>query len=91
MPEPDEVSESGNPIYHYTERSKDFELTPGDDQLIETISQHIETHLGEVTTVFHELISDLVPHRCPHSLPHRRSPLLLPGNHRDEPTPHEST
>ncbi|WP_379953053.1 suppressor of fused domain protein [Dokdonia sp. R78006] len=55
-----EKSESGAPIYRYTESSRnDFELATGGDH-IDDISDHIEKHIGEIHMVFHELISDQV-------------------------------
>jgi hypothetical protein len=55
-----ERSESGDPIYRYTERKKDFELAIGDGDSIEKVGKHIEQHIGKVETVFHEIVSDLV-------------------------------
>lgn len=52
------VSLSGSPIYRHSEE-KDWEAPQG-EQNIEAISQHIETHLGPVDWVFHEIISDAV-------------------------------
>src|SRR5262245_43817865 len=54
-----EVSESGSPIWRHEARPRDFRLATGDPASIEAISNHIETHLGKVAGVFHEL-SDLV-------------------------------
>ena len=55
-----EKSESGAPIYRHEEIERDFELAVGDSENIDKISSHIELYVGEVATVFHELISDLV-------------------------------
>jgi hypothetical protein len=55
-----EISESGNPIFRYAAREKDFELAVGDDSSIERITSHIETYVGPIKMVFHEMISDLV-------------------------------
>ncbi|MDH3399291.1 MAG: suppressor of fused domain protein [Acidobacteriota bacterium] len=55
-----ERSESGAPIFRHQDRERDFELTIGDSENIEQISNHIEEHVGPVATVFHEVISDLV-------------------------------
>ena len=53
-------SASGAPIYQHENRETDFELASGDSENIEAISDHIEKHIGPVTNVFHELISDLI-------------------------------
>jgi hypothetical protein len=55
-----ELSESGSPIYRHKARTIPFQLTAGDGALIDNIGDHIERHIGEVETVFHELVSDLV-------------------------------
>ncbi|RZK29737.1 MAG: suppressor of fused domain protein, partial [Hymenobacter sp.] len=49
----------GAPIYRY-EESTPFELASGDDVTIAAIAEHIERHLGPVSGVYHELISDKV-------------------------------
>jgi hypothetical protein len=54
-----ELSPSGAPIYRY-EGAAPFELANGDDDTIAAISDHIERHLGPVSGVYHELISDKV-------------------------------
>lgn len=59
-PPPVETSESGSPILRHTERSKPLEIAIGDGEHIDAISEHIEQHIGEVTMVFHEIVSDLV-------------------------------
>lgn len=55
-----EKSESGAPIHRHESRQRDFELAFGDCEHIEQISAHIETHVGPVASVYHELVSDLV-------------------------------
>ena len=56
-----EYSESGSPIYRYDPVDpKDFSPVYGDSNNIEIISKHIEDHVGEIESVFHELISDNV-------------------------------
>ncbi|AEG02087.1 suppressor of fused domain protein [Methylomonas methanica] len=52
------VSLSGNPVYRHGP-AKDWEGPKG-EECIEQISQHIETYLGKVETVFHEIVSDTV-------------------------------
>ncbi|HDS1677602.1 suppressor of fused domain protein [Stenotrophomonas maltophilia] len=54
----DDVSPGGSPIMVHS-RQKDFTPAQGEEH-IEAISAHIERHLGPVSGVFHEIISDLV-------------------------------
>jgi len=60
MNEPNEFTESGQPILRHKEPKKELEFAMGDEQNIELIGNHIEQHLGAPATVFHELISHLV-------------------------------
>lgn len=53
------VSMSGAPIFRYTDGEKEWEM-PNGEECIEEISDHIERYIGEVSMVFHELISDTV-------------------------------
>lgn len=55
----DEQDPKIGPTYRYGDE-KPFEFALGDSENIERISQHIEQHVGKVTSVFHELISDKV-------------------------------
>jgi hypothetical protein len=55
---PTVVSLSGAPILRHGEAAP-FE-GPRGEVCIEQISAHIETHLGKVETVFHEIVSDTV-------------------------------
>ena len=56
-----ELSESGNPIYRYkAEDRESFTPAIGSDETIQLISNHIETHVGNIYKVFHEMVSDLV-------------------------------
>jgi Suppressor of fused protein (SUFU) len=55
-----DVSESGQPIFRHQPRSKEFEFAIGNEEAMEAICQHVETHIGKIDMVFHELISDLV-------------------------------
>jgi hypothetical protein len=55
----DEHSQFGEPIYRHepgAARSRPVAAS----QSAELISQHIATHIGEVSSVFHEIVSDLV-------------------------------
>lgn len=54
----DDVSPGGSPILVHN-REKDFTPAQGESH-IEAISAHIERHLGPISGVFHEIISDLV-------------------------------
>ena len=54
----DDVSPGGSPIMVHS-REKDFTPPQGEEH-IEAIGAHIERHLGPVSGVFHEIISDLV-------------------------------
>ena len=54
-----ELSPSGAPIYRYEDPAP-FELAGGDEVTIEAVSDHIERHLGPISSVYHELLSDKV-------------------------------
>ncbi|WP_299619010.1 suppressor of fused domain protein [uncultured Tenacibaculum sp.] len=55
-----EKSKSGSPIYRYDETDKNkFEVASGESSL-ESISNHIENHVGKIDMVFHEIVSDQV-------------------------------
>src|SRR5687767_15165770 len=62
QPKPVETTGSGDPVYRYSdaERPTEFEMAIGDSENIQRISEHIEQHCGEVESVLHELVSDLV-------------------------------
>ncbi|WP_251274378.1 hypothetical protein, partial [Enterobacter hormaechei] len=55
----EDVSPDGTQILVHR-REKDFVPAIGEEQHIEAISAHLERHLGPVSGVFHEIISDLV-------------------------------
>lgn len=57
----EESSESGAPIYRY-DSPAERKWTPPDmsGSNIQEIERHIETHIGKIDSVFHEIISDLV-------------------------------
>lgn len=56
-----EFSESGSPIFqHEDKQGIEFKPAIGDGENIELISNHIEKYVGEIETVFHEIISDIV-------------------------------
>lgn len=60
MSEASDFSESGDPIYRHTEPTTPGELVTGDSENIQAISQHIESFIGPIETVFHELLSPRV-------------------------------
>lgn len=54
------MEKSKSPIYRYKESDlNDFEIPTGESSMDE-ISNHIEKYVGEIYTVFHELLSDQV-------------------------------
>jgi hypothetical protein len=55
-----ERSESGAPIYRYEKSERGFEFAVGDSENIDRITAHAEKHIGPVSTVLHEVISDLI-------------------------------
>lgn len=55
-----EFSADGAPIYRHQAPVSPGEWVTGDSENIALISAHIETHIGPVETVFHELISTSV-------------------------------
>lgn len=56
--DPDQSSPGGSPIFFHEER-KGFTPAHGEEH-IEAIGDHIERHLGPVSSVFHEIVSDIV-------------------------------
>ncbi len=54
------TSPGGSTIYHHQSRTIPFDPATGDPEMIDAISDHIEEHIGEIDSVFHELVSDLV-------------------------------
>jgi hypothetical protein len=55
-----DVSPGGSEYLNHEPRERGFELALGDELLIGEVSAHMEEHLGEVSNVYHEVISDLV-------------------------------
>ncbi len=55
-----EVSESGQPIFRHKPRERPFEPAISDGSDAEAICSHVESHLGPIDLVYHELLSDLV-------------------------------
>lgn len=60
VPVPPPPNESPATVLRHEERTKPFELVTGDGEQIDAIVEHIEAHVGQVTMVFHEIVSDLV-------------------------------
>jgi hypothetical protein len=56
----EETSESGSPIHRYQPRKNTWEPADMSDSSMEKISNHIETHVGPISMVWHEVLSDLV-------------------------------
>jgi hypothetical protein len=57
-----ERSGSGAPVFRHAERDPDAtpEISGGDPDLIEAVTDHVKRHLGEVQSVFHEIVSPVV-------------------------------
>jgi hypothetical protein len=55
-----ERTESGEPIYRYTERTREQEFVVGDPESLERITAHFERHIGRPDNVYHEILSELV-------------------------------
>lgn len=70
MPEPSEYSESGQPIYRYPAERPGWQFPDMSGSDMEAITAHIERHLGEIQTVWHEMLSDRV-HVDVHHIPPR--------------------
>lgn len=60
MDEEIEYSDSGQPIYRHQPRDRGFEPAFGNQRSIDAISRHIRRYVGQVESVFHEVVSDLV-------------------------------
>jgi len=60
IPHSGERTPGGQPVYRHAERQSEFQLAVGDGENIDLISDHIESHIGPVKNVYHELLSDLV-------------------------------
>lgn len=68
VPVPPPPEASRGTIMKHEERTKPFEPVIGDGEQIDVIVEHIEQHVGQVTMVFHEIVSDLV-HLDVHHVP----------------------
>ncbi|MCA9618289.1 MAG: suppressor of fused domain protein [Myxococcales bacterium] len=59
MSDDDEISPGGSRVYRHEARDRDWEAPPSDGAM-EAIEAHFHQYFGEVSSVFHELVSDLV-------------------------------
>jgi len=55
-----EVTEGGSVVYRHEQGSQEQPLATGDQANIKLISTHVETHVGKIDNVLHELVSELV-------------------------------
>jgi len=55
-----EASESGSPIYHHKPKDREWTVPKNPALHLEEIEAHLKEHLGEIETVYHEILSDLV-------------------------------
>jgi predicted Zn finger-like uncharacterized protein len=55
-----ETSAGGSVMLRHQAREREFEWSHGDVDLMEAIDGHIARHVGEVESVFHELLSDMI-------------------------------
>ncbi len=70
-----EFTAGGSQLLRHQERKVPFEMSHGDEDSIEAISDHIEEHIGPVESVFHEIISDLVHIDVHLVIPTRKQPF----------------
>jgi hypothetical protein len=57
----DEKSESGNPIFRYSEKDRrEVEISRGSSELIEEVERFVSEKLGKSDFVFHEVVSPYV-------------------------------
>jgi len=64
----DETSESGSPIHRYGSREENWVPPNMEDSHMKEICDHIEKHIGKISMVYHEIVSDLV-HIDVHQIP----------------------
>jgi len=56
-----EYSESGNPIYRYSDRQQEWQPPEyGEEGWVEQIEEHVNQYIGEIDSVYHEILSDVV-------------------------------
>lgn len=87
MASDEKTSDSGNPIYIYSEEEQRSGPVTSSSEDVELIEKHIEQHVGKAEFVWHELLSDLV-HIAVHWVkpsPARRAHTLLTTGMSDLP------
>lgn len=52
-----EISQSGHPIYRHTKKVQDVEFATENEHTLNAITNHVEKHIGQISHVFHEIIS----------------------------------
>jgi hypothetical protein len=55
-----EYSESGAPIYRYRESDREFDPAFGQEETLRAVNDHVQKYAGEISDVYHEILSDLV-------------------------------
>ena len=77
-PSEDKQSKSDNRILRHEpkESNEGDGLVMGDDTIIEAVSEHIETHLGDYEIVIHEIFSTDVHIDVSYRESHRRTSFL---------------
>lgn len=55
-----EITESGNPIYRHEEKNSVWQVPEHSGRNLESIQTHVEQHIGEISNVYHEILSDRV-------------------------------
>lgn len=56
----EEVSRSGAPIFRHKDRDGEWEAPAHENRNLDDIERHVETQIGSIETVLHELVSDLI-------------------------------
>jgi hypothetical protein len=55
-----EITPGGSAVFRHRAKARDLEPAAGEPGRIRDIEDHIARHVGEVETVYHEIVSDLV-------------------------------
>ena len=55
-----EITPGGSNVFRHQPKERELEFSAGDPELVEAVSDHLESSFGAEPTVFHEVISDLV-------------------------------
>ncbi|WP_052342767.1 hypothetical protein [Bacillus sp. EB01] len=77
------VSGSGAPAYKYESKETKFEgVKDYDFEAKEKLEQHIETYIGKINGVFHEIVSNLVHLDGYHVAPTPEKPFHTLVTHR---------